>query len=173
MLGTSFAFTKTPTQTEGSTAFNTTINLSGKLWDKVGISGSVTLAPFPPKFGGVTLSISMEPFRVAFALDTLTLTSMSFSFSTGLNMGAMTGSFGATASGLEKGMTGLSMRLSLSQGIFSAGTSVSFAERAEKFGFASLGSTLTFRFSPAVVTVQATFGRYGLTRAAVTAGVVF
>jgi hypothetical protein len=65
------------------------------------------------------------------------------------------------------------MRLSLSQGIFSASTGVSFAERAEKFGFASLSSSLTFRFSPAVVTVQATFGRYGLTRAAVTAGVVF
>lgn len=173
MLGTSFSFTQRPTQTEGTTAFNTTINLSGKLWDKVGIGGSVTLAPFPPKFGGITLSISMEPFRVAFALDTMELKSMSFSFSTGLNMGAMTGSFGLTASGLERGMTGLSMRLSLSQGLFSAGTSVAFANRAEKFGFASLGSTLTFRLSPAVVTVQATFGRYGLTRAAVTAGVVF
>ena len=173
MLGTSFTFTQTPTQTEGTTAFSTAINLSGRLWDKVSIGGSVTLAPFPPKFGGVTLSISMEPFRLAFALDTMTLTSMSFSFSTGLNMGAMTGSFGLTASGLERGMTGLSMRLSLSQGIFSAGTSVAFANRAEKFGFASLGSTLTFRLSPAVVTVQATFGRYGLTRAAVTAGVVF
>jgi len=173
MLGTSFSFTQTPTQTEGTTAFNTTINLSGKLWDKVSIGGSVTVAPFPPKFGGVSLSISMEPFRLAFALDTMTLSSMSFSFSTGLNMGAMTGSFGLTASGLERGMTGLSMRLSLSQGIFSAGTSVAFANLAEKFGFASLGSTLTFRLSPAVVTVQATFGRYGLTRAAVTAGVVF
>jgi len=172
MLGTSFAFTKSPAGTE-TTSFNTTINLSGKLWDKVSIGGSVTLAPFPPKFGGVSLSISMEPFRVAFALDTMTLTSMSFSFSTGLNMGAMTGSFGLTASGLQRGMTGLSMRLSLSQGIFSAGTSVAFANRAEKFGFASLGSTLTFRLSPAVVSVQATFGRYGLTRAAVTAGVVF
>jgi hypothetical protein len=115
----------------------------------------------------------MDPFRVAFALDTMELKSMSFSFGTSLNLGAMTGNFSTTASGLEKGMTGLSMRLSLSQGIFSAGTSVSFAERAEKFGFASLGSTLTFRFSPATVTVQATFGRYGLTRAAVTAGVVF
>jgi len=173
MLGTSFTFTKTATQTDGSTAFNTTINLSGKLWDKASISGSVTIAPFPPKFGGVTVSLSMEPFRVAFALDTLTLTSMSFSFSTGLNMGAMTGRFSTTASGLERGMTGLSMRLSLSQGIFSTSTNVSFANRAEKFGFASWGSTLTFRFTPAVVTVQATFGRYGLTRAAVTAGVVF
>ncbi|MCK4600605.1 hypothetical protein KAU37_12460, partial [Candidatus Bipolaricaulota bacterium] len=61
MLGTSFSFTKTATQTTGTTAFNTTINLSGKLWDKVGISGSVTLTPFPPKFGGITLSISMDP----------------------------------------------------------------------------------------------------------------
>jgi hypothetical protein len=172
MLGTSFAFTKSPAGTE-STSFNTTITLSGKLWDKVSISSSITLTPFPPEFGGITLSISMDPFRVAFALDTMDLKSMSFSFGTSLNLGAMTGNFSTTASGLEKGMTGLSMRLSLSQGIFSAGTSVSFAERAEKFGFASLGSTLTFRFSPAVVTVQATFGRYGLTRAAVTAGVVF
>ena len=172
MLGTSFAYTKPPTGTE-TTRFSTAINLSGRLWDKVSISGSVTLAPFPPKFGGVTLSISMEPFRVAFALDTMELKSMSFSFGSGLNMGAMTGRFSMTASGLERGMTGLSMRLSLSQGLFSAGTSVAFANRAEKFGFASLGSTLTFRFSPAVVTVQTTFGRYGLTRAAVTAGVVF
>jgi hypothetical protein len=173
MLGTSFSFTKTATQTTGTTSFNTTISLSGKLWDKVGISGSITLTPFPPKVGGVTLSISMDPFRVSFALDTMELKSMSFSFGTSLNLGAMTGRFSTTASGLEKGMTGLSMRLSLSQGIFSAGTSVSFAQRAEKFGFASLGSTLTFRFSPATVTVQATFGRYGLTRAAVTAAVVF
>ena len=173
MLGTSFTFTKPPIQTSGTTNFTTTINLSGQLWDKASIGGSVTLAPFPPKFGGITISFSMEPFRLAFALDTMTLTSVSFSFGTGLNLGAMTGSFGLTASGLERGMTGLSMRLSLSQGIFSAGTSVSFANRAEKFGFASLGSTLTFRLSPAVVTVRATFGRFGLTRAAVTAGVVF
>ena len=88
-------------------------------------------------------------------------------------MGAMTGSWGFSATGLERGMTGASVRLSLAQGIFSAATSVSFATRGEKLGFASWASTLTFRFSPAVVTVQATFGRYGLTRAAVTAGVAF
>lgn len=173
MLGTSFAFTKTPTQTEGSTAFSTTISLSGQLWDNVGISGSITLRPLPATVGGITLSITAEPFRLAFALDTMTLSSMSASISSGLNMGAMTGSWGASFTGLERGMTGASVRLSLAQGIFSAGTSVSYAQRGEKFGFASWASTLTFRFSPAVVTVQATFGRYGLTRAAVTAGVAF
>jgi len=173
MLGTSFYIAKTPEQTSGTTRFNTPISLSGKLWERVSISSSVTITPFPPKVGGITLSINMEPFRVAFALDTMDLKSMSFSFGTGLNMGAMTGRFSTTASGLERGMTGLSMRLSLSQGISSAGTSVAFADRAEKFGFASLSSLLTFRLSPAVVTVQTTFGRYGLTRAAVTAGVAF
>ena len=172
-LGTSFTLTQNPTQTEATTAFNTTISLSGQLWDNVGISSSITLAPYPPSFGGVTLSITCEPFRLAFALDTMTLTSMSASISSGLNMGAMTGSWGASATGLERGMTGASVRLSLAQGIFSAGTSVSFATRGEAFGFASWASTLTFRLSPAVVTVQATFGRYGLTRAAVTAGVAF
>jgi len=172
-LGTSFTFRRTPTQTTGTTAFNTTISLSGQLWDSVGISSSVTLTPFPPAFGGVTLSITSEPFRLAFALDTMTLTSMSASISSGLSMGAMTGSWGASATGLERGMTGASVRLSLAQGIFSAGTSVSYATRGEQFVFASWASTLTFRFSPAVVTVQATFGRYGLTRAAVTTGVAF
>ncbi len=173
MLGTNFAFTKTPTQTEGSTAFNTTISLSGQLWDNVSISSSITLRPLPATFGGITLSITAEPFRLAFALDTMTLKSMSASIGSGLNIGAMTGSWGASFTGLERGMTGASVRLSLAQGTFSAATSVSYATRGEKFGFASWASTLTFRFSPAVVTVQATFGRYGLTRAAVTAGVAF
>jgi len=172
-LGTGFAITKTATQTTSTTAFNTTISLSGQLWDNVGISSSITLRPMPATFGGVTLSITADPFRLAFALDTMTLNSMSASVSSGLSMGAMTGSWGASATGLERGMTGASVRLSLAQGIFSAATSVSYATRGEQFGFASWASTLTFRFSPAVVTVQATFGRYGLTRAAVTAGVAF
>jgi hypothetical protein len=172
-LGTSFYFGKTPTQTGGTTRFNTTIRLSGELWERATISGSVTLAPFPPKLDGITLSFDMDPFRVAFSLDALALKSMSFSCSTDLNLGAMSGSFGVTASGLERGMTGLSIRLSLTQGTFSASTSLAFADRAGSFGFASLGSTLTFRLSPAVVTMQVTFGRYGLTRAAVTASVAF
>lgn len=173
MLGTSFMYTKTPTETEGSTSFNTTISLSGQLSDNVGISSSITLSPPPAVFRGITLSITAEPFRLALALDTMTLTSMSASISSQLNLGAMTGAWGASFTGLERGMTGASVRLSLAQGIFSAATSVSYATRGEKFGFSSWASTLTFRFSPAVVTVQATFGRYGLTRAAVTAGVVF
>ena len=172
-LGTGFTFSKAPTETTGTTSLSTTISISGRLWDNVGISSSITLRPLPATFGGVTLSITADPFRLAFALDTMTLKSMSASVSSGLSMGAMTGSWGVSATGLERGLTGASVRLSLAQGIFSAATSVSYATRGEQFGFASWATTLTFRFSPAVVTVQATFGRYGLTRAAVTAGVAF
>lgn len=170
-LGTSFSITRPPTGDE-STAFNTTISLSGELWDGASISGSIALAPFPPKLTGLTVSLDIAPLRFVIALDTMELKSITFRFRTGLDIGAMTGSFGVTASGLER-VTGLSMRLSLSQGIFSAATNVSFAERAERFGFASLGSTLALRIGPAIVSVRMTFGRHGLTRASVTAGVVF
>jgi hypothetical protein len=170
-MGTSFAYIKTPTELTGTTSFAATISLSAQLSKYMRISSSVTL--HPGTFGGVTLSLTAEPFRLAFALDTMSLESVSASISSRLNMGAMTGSWGASATGLERGMTGASVRLSLAQGIFSTGTSVSFAQRGEKFGFASWASTLIFRFSPSVVTVQATFGRYGLTRAAVSAGVAF
>jgi len=172
-FGTGFSITKLPAETEGTFAFNATISLSGRVSDRMSISSSVTLRPSPRGLQGITLSVTAEPFRLAFSLDSMELDSMSASISSRLNMGAMTGSWGASATGLERGLTGASVRLSLAQGIFSTGTSVSFAQRGDKFGFASWASTLTFRFSPAVVTVQATFGRYGLTRAAVTAGVAF
>jgi len=85
----------------------------------------------------------------------------------------MKGAFSISATGLEKGLTGLSMRLSLTQGLFSAGTSVAYAESADQFRFASLATQLTYRLSPGVVSIQALFSRYGLTHAAVTAGVTF
>jgi hypothetical protein len=167
-LGTSFTYS-----TDTDAALRTAITLSGTLMDNVRISSSVTLTPAPPGFGGVSLSINATPFRLSFALDTLELTSLSASFSSSLNLGPMVGSFGLSATGLERGLTGVSMRLSLAQGIFSAGTSLAFTSRGEEFGFASWGTTLTFRFSPAVVSVRVTFGRYGLTRASVSSGVAF
>jgi len=167
-LGTSFTYA-----TDKDAALRTGITLSGILMENVRISGSVTLTPSPPAFGGASLSISADPFRLSFALDTIELTSLSASVSSSLNLGPMVGSFGVSATGIERGLSGLSMRLSLAQGIFSAGTSLSFATRGEQFTFASWGTTLTFRFSPAVVSVQVTFGRYGLTRASVSSGVAF
>ena len=41
------------------------------------------------------------------------------------------------------------------------------------FGFSSLGTQLAFRIPPGTISVQATFSRFGLTRASVSTGVTF
>ncbi len=157
-----------PIQTpSGSVSFSARVN------DQVAVSSSLMLFRQPAGAPAIGLSGRLGPFQFSVRLDLLEVTSLSASYNTSLNLGAMTGSFGAVATGLERGMTGLSMRLSLSQGIFSAGTSVSFAQRPTRFGFASMTGQLTFRFSPATVSVRATFGRYGLSRASISFGVVF
>ena len=166
-IGVSGTFT--PTQTPSAT-----VSFSSRLSKEAGIGGSLTLfGGAIPTLGGITLSLSSGPFQTAIALDTLSVRNLSASAGTSLSLGSMTGAFNASATGLERGLTGLAMRLSLAQGAFSAGTSVAFAQRGDEFGFASLGTQLAFRLSPGVLSFQATFGRYGLTRAALSTGVNF
>ena len=150
-----------------------TLSFSAKVMDIASLSASLTIIGGPIQLGGVTLSGTSGPFRFAFALDKLALNSLSAGASTSLNLGAMTGNFGASFTGLEKGLTGMSLRLSVAQGVLSAATSVSYAQRGEQFGFASLSTQITFRLSPGTISIQATFGRYGLTRAAISTGVSF
>jgi hypothetical protein len=168
VLGTSFSVA-----TGVDERFGMTLALSGEAWSGVNISGSITLRPYPPGLNGLSLSVTKGPFRLGIALDELDITGLSASFGTSLNLGPISGSWALSATGLDRGLTGLAFRLSLAQGVFSTNTSITFSQRGEDFGFASWASALTFRFSPAVVSVQATFGRYGLTRAAVTTSVAF
>ena len=160
--------TFTPTQTPSAS-----VHFSGSLSDEASIAASLTLFGPGPQLGGITLSLAYGPFQTAIALDQFDVTGLSASAGTSLNLGGMTGAFNVSATGLERGLTGLAMRLALTQGLFSAGTSVAFAQRGDDFGFASLGTQLTFRLPPGVISIQATFGRYGLTRAAFSAGVTF
>ena len=150
-----------------------TVSFSAKLTETVSLGSSLTLFRHPSQWGGLSVSTSLGPFRVSARLDQLELTSLSAGFSSSLNLGSVTGTYGISASGLERGMTGLSMRLAIAQGMFSGNTSISFAQSAASFGFASLSTGIALRLSPGVITFQATFGRFGLTRAAVSTGVVF
>ena len=167
-LGTSFSVATGVDET-----FAMTLSLSGEAWSGTNISGSITLSPFPPALNGLTLTVTEEPFKLSIALDRFDITGLSASCGNSLNLGPISGSWSLSATGIERGLTGLALRLSLAQGVFSTNTSITFSQRGEDFGFASWGTTLSFRFSPAVVSVQATFGRYGLTRAAVTTSVSF
>ncbi len=160
--------TLTPTQTP-----SVMIGFSASLSKDATISTSLTLYDLQPLLGGITVSFGYGPYRAAFAIDHLALTSLSVNCSTPLNLGALTGAFSISGTGLERGLTGLALQLTVAQGVLSAGTNVAFAQRGEEFGFASLGTQLAFRFSPGVISVQATFGRYGLTRGAFSMGVNF
>jgi len=150
-----------------------TVSFSAKLTETMSVGSSVTLFRHPKQWGGMSVSTSFGPFRVSARLDQLQLTSLSAGFNSSLNLGAITGTYAISISGLERGMTGLSMRLAIAQGMFSGNTSISFAQSAASFGFASLSTRIALRLSPGVITFQATFGRFGLTRAAVSTGVSF
>jgi hypothetical protein len=142
------------------------------------VSVCLTLFATPvPELGAITLSFTYGSFQGSIYLgDTglMGVSSLSFNCTTSLSLAAgMTGSVGLTLTGIERGLTGLSTRLSVSQGLFSAGTSVTFAQIGTTFGFASLTTQLTFRLPPGVISVQATFARNGLTQGSLSMGVVF
>ncbi len=149
------------------------LSVSGKAFGGLSIGTSLSLTSGPPATSGLLLSGSVGCFEFGFLLDKLELKSLSAGCTTPIQLGPITGSFDLSATGLHAGLTGISARLSLSQGLFSAGTSVTFAQLGTQFGFASLGTQLAFRFSPGTITVQATFGRFGLTRASISTGVSF
>jgi len=161
------AVTMTDTQTpSGSVSF------SARLSESFSISTSASVFSGPPLLGSISLSGSFGPYRFAFLLDQLAVSSLSASFNVPLNLGAMTGSFASSFTGLERGLTGMSLRLALSQGTLSGNMSASFSQLGDHFGFASLTTQMSLRFSPGIISLQVTFGRYGLTRAAVNVGLL-
>jgi len=150
-----------------------TVSFSARVNDRVALGGSLALFARQAGIPAIGVSGSLGPFRFSGRLDQFEITSLSAGFNSSLNLGAMTGTYAISASGLEMGMTGLSMRLAIAQGMFSGNTSVSFAQSGTSFGFASLSTRIALRVSPGVITFQATFGRFGLARAAVSTGVAF
>jgi hypothetical protein len=150
-----------------------TVSISAEVAEDVGFSTSFMLFKDPVTSTGLNISGSLGCFDFGVALDKLDLTSLSAGCNTPFSLGALTGAFNVSATGLDKGLTGLSARLALSQGLFSASTNVAFAQRGDDFGFASLGTQFAFRIPPGTISIQATFSRYGLTRASVSTGVTF
>ncbi len=150
-----------------------TVSFSAKMGKGISVGTSLTLFKSPHSWSGLNVSASLGCFQFGVSLDKLELTSLSAGCNTPFSLGALTGSFDVSATGLEDGLTGLKGRLSLSQGLFSAATSVAFAQRGSDFGFASLGTQFAFRIPPGTISIQATFSRHGLTRASLGTGVTF
>jgi len=169
-FGTSFSVS-----TGTDEVIHSTITISGPAWEgaSLGMSISFDALPSAPTMSSIVLSATSGPFRIGIALDTLEITGLSASCSDTLNLGAIGGSWEVSASGIDRGLTGLSFRLQLSQGTFSTNTSITFSQRGDDFGFASWSNVLTLRFSPAMLSARVTFGRNGLTQAAISTNVSF
>ncbi len=167
-LGTSFS-----AATGMDEAFSTTISIAGEAWARSSISLSISFSALPPTVSALTLSVTEGPFTLSIALDTLDITGLSASCGDSVNLGAISGTWSLRVTGIERGLTGLAMALSLAHGAFSANTSITFSQLGDDFGFASWSNRLIFRLSPAVVSAQVTFSRHGLTRAAITTSVSF
>lgn len=167
-LGASFSVA-----TGTAESFSSDLVIAGEAWHGASISLAISLTSQPPAVSSFALSITQGPFSMSFALDTMDITGLSASCGDSLNLGAITGSWSLRITGIERGLTGLAMALSLGHGVFSVNTSVTFSQLGDDFGFASWSNRLIFRWSPAVVSTQVTFGRHGLTRAAITTSVSF
>ena len=150
-----------------------TVSFSASISNRSSISTSITLYGGEHTLGGITLSGSLSPFRFSFAIDEMDMNSLSASFSLPLSLGSTTGSVAASLTGLQAGLTGCSARLSIAQGMLSGSTSVSYSQSGEKLKFASLATRISFRLAPGIVSLQATFSRYGLSRMAVSTGISF
>ena len=169
-LGTSFSVS---TGTEE--VIHSTISIAGPAWDGANLGMSISFGALPsaPTMSSILLSATSGPFTIGIALDTLEITGLSASCNGTMNLGAIGASWSVSASGIDRGLTGLSFRLMLSQGTFSADTSITFSQRGDDFGFASWSNVLILRFSPAMLSVRVTFGRNGLTQAAISTNVSF
>ncbi|MEW5825701.1 MAG: hypothetical protein AB1778_02635 [Candidatus Bipolaricaulota bacterium] len=163
-IGISFSVSTTQT-------LSATLSFSAKVAEGIGLGASMTLFRGPTEVRGLSLSGSFACIQFGLQLDELEVTSLSMGCNTPFSLGALNGGFDIRATGLERGLTGLSTRLNVSHGQFSASTGITFAQRGARFGFASLATQFTFRFSPGTISLQATFGRYGLTRASISTGV--
>ena len=150
-----------------------TVSFSASISNRSSISTSITMYGGARTLGAITLSGSLAPFRFSFAIDEMDMNSLSASFNMPLSLGSTTGSLATSFTGLQAGLTGCSARLSIAQGMISGSTSVSYSQSGERLRFASLATRISFRLAPGIVSLQATFSRYGLSRMGVSTGMSF
>ena len=136
------------------------------------IKAEVDKSPF-----ALGLSFSSAPcsLNVRFSeLQELKFSSTTGSFHQRFGLGPINGAFSANATVQdERGLTGVSMSLFVSQGTVSTSSSVSFSKRNDKFKFSYLNNRINLRLSPFTFTASPAFGEDGLRRLAMSIGVMF
>lgn len=148
-------------------------------WSRFGTSLTTDIVPLEFEMNAIRLGLSfdVDPFRfnVRFNdIETFELNTITASFHDRFTLGTMNGAVSAnTTFQNERGITGVSMSLFVSQGTVSTSTSVSFAQYDESLQFSYLNNRISLRLSPFTFTASPSFGRDGLRRLAITTGVMF
>jgi len=173
-------FSYSPTAEPRLTA---SVGLSFELLSVATLSTSLSINP--ANLGGFSLRLATEALNLNLSFTNfMELTGLSASLGQTLTVGSLVTAFSANASASAgTGLTAITMALSISQGTFSANHSVAWTRQQigtdgggdPVFGlsFSSFSVRFNLRFSPAVISMEATFGSGGLTRFAIITGLVF
>ena len=132
---------------------------------------------FTVSFGGVSVRVPIGPVTLSLLIDNgFSLKSASFSFAQSLSAGDLSTRLSANGSFIKgKGLTGVSVGLSVTSGTFSANHALRLVRDPLLGGlrFGSFGITMGLTLAPARVSLQVVFGQAGLSRAGFRIGLVF
>ncbi len=161
-----------------SSVFQATTSVSFAISGLGTVSTSVTGIPLEMRFGGISLAISSKPLRLNlnFSSEGEFNWTGSLNLRTTFSVGPVTTVLSSIArSKSGTGLTGISMGLTIFTGTFSADHNVAFMRQGEEPGlkFSLLSIRFSLRVSPAVFSISPVFGENGLTRLAISSGVVF
>jgi len=146
-------------------------------WTRISTALTADIIPFDVNMSGISVGLSVKPFRfnISFSdLHKVEFNAATASYRQRFGLGMINGAFSANATVQnERGLTGVSMAMFVSQGTVSTSHSLSFSKRNGEFKFSYLNNRINLRLSPFTFTASPAFSINGLTRLAVTTGVMF
>lgn len=169
--------------TQGEPRLTASMGLQFELLSVATLSTGLSINP--ANLGGFSLRLATEALNLNLSFTNFfKLTGLSANFGHTFTVGSLVTAFSANVAGQAgTGLNVISMALSVSQGTFSANHSVAWTRQQigtdgggdPVFGlsFSRFNLRFNLRFSPAVISMEATFGSGGLTRFALITGLVF
>ncbi len=153
-----------------------TLSMSSGL--PIPISTSFTITDlFSFKFSNsISLVLNSGPVRIAFSFSSFQFSGVTLNYASTLDGRNVTAGLGGNIS-ISKGIgiTGARLNLSVVSGTFNATHTLSLIRNPQEPGlqFGSFGIQMGLNIAPTRITIQATFGQMGLSRSAVSVGMVF
>jgi len=158
-------------------ASRTGLNFAVFDWARLSTSLMANIIPFDIDMSGFSVGFTVDPFKfnVSFReIEEPKFNAATASVHQSFSLGMINGSFSTNATVQnEVGLSSVSMALFVSQGTISSSHSLSFSRRDGDFRFSYLNNRINLRLSPFTFSASPVFGENGLTRLAMSMGVMF